>query len=492
VSISATPDEGWEFVNWTGDVANPNLASTSITMDGDKTITANFIEEEIIVYSLTINTIGNGSTTPATGTHQHNEGEVVSISATPDEGWKFDSWSGDVANPNLASTSITMDGDKTITASFGDAVPPLISGISAVGASRTAINITWITDELSDSQVEFWASPGQLSPLDSTLVTEHSVRLTELTPATAYYYKVMSRDASGNLTVSEEYSFTTAATEATFAISGWNTSLDNIETGTRLTISFSVVNNGDLDGTYTANLNVNGNVEDSQEVSLEAGASQQISLNTTQSIIGNYTVSIDGFTISFSVAASGDGASPLTYIGIIIGLLLLFVAIIIYLKRGQIKERFGRRQAFAGIPKSYIPQEDMAAVEASATAAIETAPPPFEEEAVEEKEEEEEVEEEVGGLTITALAMLKLRQALQAKTLDPDIGFRIIPSTSKPSQLKMILDRVKKEDKVLESEGTKILFISPELIPKLEDMVIDYHETPQGGGFVISRLSEEK
>ncbi len=505
VDITAVPDEGWEFAGWTGEVADPNAASTTVTIDGDKTITANFTEVVIIVYTLTIKINGSGSSTPPIGTHQHNEGDVVSITATADEGWQFDGWTGDVASPASASTSVTMSSDKTITANFSDAAPPVVSEVSASGASRTAIDITWTTDEPGDSQVDYYASPGQLSPLDSTLVTQHSVRLTELTPATTYYYKVMSRDASGNLTVSEEYSFATAATEATFATANWDTSLESIEEGTKLSISFSVVNNGDLPGTYTASLTVNGNIADSKEVTLEAGASQQISLATTQSAVGDYTVSINGFAISFEIAEDGgSGVSTSVIIFIFIGLLLLIAAIVFYLKRDQVKEKFNRRQAFAAIPDSFLRPEERQQIRETSTITEERTPPPVKTEEIETEEEtEEKVEEdkdkdkyededESGGLTITALAMLKLREALQSKTLDPDMGFRIIPSPSKPSQLKMILDKMKEGDKMVESEGVKILFISPELIPMLEEMVIDYQETPQGGGFTISRLSTDK
>jgi TRAP-type C4-dicarboxylate transport system substrate-binding protein len=45
VDIKATPGEGYNFVNWTGDVstvANVNAATTKITMDGDCSIKANF------------------------------------------------------------------------------------------------------------------------------------------------------------------------------------------------------------------------------------------------------------------------------------------------------------------------------------------------------------------------------------------------------------------------------------------------------------------
>jgi len=42
VTIRAIADEGWQFYGWTGDVADPNSVVTSVIMDGDKTVTANF------------------------------------------------------------------------------------------------------------------------------------------------------------------------------------------------------------------------------------------------------------------------------------------------------------------------------------------------------------------------------------------------------------------------------------------------------------------
>jgi uncharacterized repeat protein (TIGR02543 family) len=48
VSLVAIPDAGYRFVNWTGDVGtitNVNAASTTITMNGDYSITANFWAE---------------------------------------------------------------------------------------------------------------------------------------------------------------------------------------------------------------------------------------------------------------------------------------------------------------------------------------------------------------------------------------------------------------------------------------------------------------
>ncbi|MGE4413339.1 MAG: LruC domain-containing protein, partial [Candidatus Caldatribacteriota bacterium] len=44
VNISAVAAAGYEFVNWTGDVADANSSSTTVTMNSNKTVTANFKE----------------------------------------------------------------------------------------------------------------------------------------------------------------------------------------------------------------------------------------------------------------------------------------------------------------------------------------------------------------------------------------------------------------------------------------------------------------
>jgi len=66
--------------------------------------------------TLTINTAGQGT---VTGAGPFASGTVVSVSATPASGWQFVNWTGDaVANSSSASTTITMNGNKTITANF--------------------------------------------------------------------------------------------------------------------------------------------------------------------------------------------------------------------------------------------------------------------------------------------------------------------------------------------------------------------------------------
>ena len=121
VSLTAVPASGYHFVNWTGDVstvANVNVATTTITMNGDYSIAAKFVA----VYDLTISsTVGGSVTLPGEGDFTYDTGTVVSLTATPANGYRFVNWSGDVgtvANVNAASTTITMNGDYSITANF--------------------------------------------------------------------------------------------------------------------------------------------------------------------------------------------------------------------------------------------------------------------------------------------------------------------------------------------------------------------------------------
>ena len=62
VDLVAEAEEGYQFVNWTGDtdtIDDVNAATTTITMNHDFSITANFVE--VAVYYLTIDKTPGGS-----------------------------------------------------------------------------------------------------------------------------------------------------------------------------------------------------------------------------------------------------------------------------------------------------------------------------------------------------------------------------------------------------------------------------------------------
>jgi len=93
-----------------------------------------------------------------------------------------------------------------------DVIPPVISGVGSSSVTSSGAAITWATNENSDSQVEYGLtiSYGSTTPLDSSLVTAHSVALGGLSSGVIYHYRVKSRDAAGNLAVSADFTFTTA------------------------------------------------------------------------------------------------------------------------------------------------------------------------------------------------------------------------------------------------------------------------------------------
>jgi len=80
---------------------------------------------------------------------------------------------------------------------------PVITQLNArPGPGR--VTITWTTDVPADSQVQFGLTPGygSATPVDRTLVRSHSVTITGLARRTHYFFQVLSRDATGNLSAS--------------------------------------------------------------------------------------------------------------------------------------------------------------------------------------------------------------------------------------------------------------------------------------------------
>jgi hypothetical protein len=122
VPLVVFPHTGYRFVNWTGDVDtidDVNAASTIITMNGDYSITANFVP----IYCLTISSGDGGSvTTPGHGTFIYNAGKVVNLVATPATGHHFVIWeaeAGTFGNATAAQTIFTMPAQNvTVTANF--------------------------------------------------------------------------------------------------------------------------------------------------------------------------------------------------------------------------------------------------------------------------------------------------------------------------------------------------------------------------------------
>ncbi len=112
--------------------------------------------------------------------------------------------------------TVTVNTGEVTTANLvlsgTDMAPPVISAVIAADVAFASATISWATDELADSVVEFGVDTGYGGSVTSAeLVIDHSIALTGLTSSTTYHFRVRSTDASGNEAVSGDFTFTTTA-----------------------------------------------------------------------------------------------------------------------------------------------------------------------------------------------------------------------------------------------------------------------------------------
>ena len=161
VTLTATANDGYRFTGW---MENDRQVSTDATYTfkatGDRTLTAKFEK----VYTITVNVSGGGMATADKTTAA--AGEAVTLTATPDSGYRFTGWTSSdgvtFANASSESTTFTMPaGDVTVTAGFtrissgsttyAVTTPDAENGTVRVSPSRasrgTTVTITVTPDE---------------------------------------------------------------------------------------------------------------------------------------------------------------------------------------------------------------------------------------------------------------------------------------------------------------------------------------------------------
>ena len=114
VTVTATAASGYVFTGWSG-ASTSTDASITVTMDGNKTLTAIFKR----LYTLTTNTSpsSGGSVSRDPDKTSYADGEQVTLTAVDNDGYIFTAWGG-ASTSTDASITITMDSDKMLMASF--------------------------------------------------------------------------------------------------------------------------------------------------------------------------------------------------------------------------------------------------------------------------------------------------------------------------------------------------------------------------------------
>lgn len=124
IHISASPDNGYTFKGWSGNVEyinNQNSSSTTVQMPGkDISLTANF-EQQSTDYKVNLSANPNEAGS-VSGDGNYQKGESVTISARPEVDNEFDGWTGDTQyldNPSSFRQTFTMPSNNvSLTANF--------------------------------------------------------------------------------------------------------------------------------------------------------------------------------------------------------------------------------------------------------------------------------------------------------------------------------------------------------------------------------------
>jgi uncharacterized repeat protein (TIGR02543 family) len=122
ITVTVTPDLGWQFDGWlganAGDMVQVQDNTWTLLMDDNKVVQARFALGE---YQVTVMYEGQGTVTHTPG-NPYLYGQIAILEPIPELGWTFDGWYGDDA-ADLVDTgdgtwSLTVDGDKELIAAF--------------------------------------------------------------------------------------------------------------------------------------------------------------------------------------------------------------------------------------------------------------------------------------------------------------------------------------------------------------------------------------
>jgi hypothetical protein len=202
LQLTAVPATGWSFSVWGGDLSG-SVNPTSITIDGNKSVIATFIN----TYTLSVSKTGSGSGTatsnPAgincgsTCSASFNYNTSVTLTATASTGSTFTGWSG--ACSGTGTCAVTMDADKTVTAIFGSGAFNKSSPSNGATSQPTSLTLSWNSSSGATSYDYCYDTSNDNSCAGSWVAngTSTNVVISSLSQGTTYYWQVRANNTSG-------------------------------------------------------------------------------------------------------------------------------------------------------------------------------------------------------------------------------------------------------------------------------------------------------
>jgi len=212
----------------------------------------NIFSPVTIRYALTTNVIGSGLIVRDPGESTYAKDSTVELTAVPNPGWEFVEWSGSLTGSTNPET-LTMDDNKTVTATFRDSEPPVISNVLATPASISQggnVNITCdVTDNIEVDEVKVVISgPVGFDPVNATMTQgSHFYFDVAYMIAGTYNYHVWADDTSDNGAASATYQFTVIASSAPIII---DNSADTAGTGDSFVVTATITDSDGMDAAY--------------------------------------------------------------------------------------------------------------------------------------------------------------------------------------------------------------------------------------------------
>lgn len=188
----------YTFASWSDSGAETHQITIVPPATGSLSYTANFNASYLLTTAASPN--GSGTANPASGTY-YPAGTVVNLNATPNGGYAFSSWTGNVANPNSASTTIAMNGPQNVTANFVVSTVQVTVGTTPSGLSFSVDGMTY-----TSTQILTW-----------TIGTQHTIATTSPQTASGTMYTFSNWSDNGALSHKVTAPPTTASYTATFS-----------------------------------------------------------------------------------------------------------------------------------------------------------------------------------------------------------------------------------------------------------------------------------
>ena len=269
IKITATPNEHWQFVSWTGDLSGTNEPTVFVNMDKDRNVTALF---EKVDYPVTIEITGEGDVTTEvisqkTISDEFQHASTLKLTAEPIPGWEFIEWGGDVSGTDTV-IELEVDGPVNLTALFDRIDYDLTVNVEGAGTVQQLIlpATTTVNDYPFETMVqltavasfgwEFDRWTGDVTGTDpvAVIAMENEKEVTAIFKRQFFTLTIdviggegnIQKSVNGAITTQNQFEFETAITLTAVPATGWSLNAWALEDDTILKDdAITVTMNGD-------------------------------------------------------------------------------------------------------------------------------------------------------------------------------------------------------------------------------------------------------